>query len=95
MLRVAPLSISAAPNPFSDRTTLSYRLSADAKVNLEVATPVGRRITTLVNDQQKTGDHDVSFDGSRLATGVYVATLTVTTKGGERQTASVQLTITR
>lgn len=94
-LRVAPLGIIAAPNPFSDRTTLSYTLSEVAEVALEVTTPVGKRILTLVNDRQKAGDHDVTFDGSRLPTGVYVATLTVTTRGGERQTASVQLTLTR
>lgn len=77
-LRVAALSLNAAPNPFSDRTTLSYTLADDATVNLEVTTPVGKRITTLVNERQKAGDHNVVFDGSRLPTGVYIATLTVT-----------------
>ena len=94
-LRVAPLGITTAPNPFSDRTTLSYTLSEDAEVTLDVTTPVGKRIVSLINERQKAGDHDVTFDGSRLPTGVYVATLTVTTRGGERQTASVQMTLTR
>lgn len=94
-LRAAALSITAAPNPFSDRTTLSYTLAEDAQIMLEVSTPVGKRIITLVNDRQTAGDHDIAFDGSRLPTGVYVATLTVTAKGGDRQTASVQLTVTR
>ena len=94
-LRVAALSLNAAPNPFSDRTTLSYTLADDATVNLEVTTPVGKRITTLVNERQKAGDHNVVFDGSRLPTGVYIATLTVTAPSGDRQTASVQLTVTR
>jgi hypothetical protein len=94
-LRAAALSITAAPNPFSDRTTLSYTLAEDAQVMLEVSTPIGKRIVTLVSDRQTAGDHDVVFDGSRLPTGVYVATLTVTAKGGDRQTASVQLTLTR
>ncbi len=94
-LRAAGLSITAAPNPFSDRTTLSYSLSEDAEVTLDVTTSVGKRVVSLINERQKAGDHDVTFDGSRLPTGVYVATLTVTTRGGDRQTASVQMTLTR
>lgn len=94
-LRASGLSITAAPNPFSDRTTLSYSLSEDAEVTLDVTTPVGKRVISLINDRQTAGDHDVTFDGSRLPTGVYVATLTVTAKGGDRQTASVQMTLTR
>lgn len=93
--RMASPSISAAPNPFNDRTTLSYTLPDDVHVSIEVTTPIGNRITTLVNGRQSSGNHEVVFDASRLPVGVYIATMTTTAKSGDRQTKSVQLTLSR
>lgn len=94
-LRVAPLSISAAPNPLSDRTTLSYSLPEEGQVQIEVHSPTGRRITTLVNTRREAGSYEVVFDASRLPVGVYVATLSFKAKGEKHQTTSVQLSVSR
>ncbi len=94
-LRVAPLRISAAPNPFSDRTTLSYSVPEDGHVQVEVTSPTGRRIITLVNSRISAGTHEVVFDASRLPVGIYVATMTFKAKGEKHQTASVQLSVSR
>jgi hypothetical protein len=43
------------------------------RVQLEVFDLLGRKVATLVNGEMKnTGWHQVSFDASRLASGIYL-----------------------
>ena len=60
------------PNPFSDRTTITYTLSEAGAVRLEVFDIQGRRIKTLVDRTLPPGRHRVEFDASRLSSGAYV-----------------------
>ncbi|KPQ00943.1 MAG: extracellular concanavalin A-like lectin/glucanase [Bacteroidetes bacterium HLUCCA01] len=61
------------PNPFNPSTTINYALPEVSSVRLDVFDVMGRRVAALVNnDQHAAGYHTVSFDGSRLASGVYV-----------------------
>ncbi len=61
-----------ASNPFNPSTTISYRLARTEDVRLEVFDVMGRRVATLVEDPQPAGTHEVRFDASGLASGVYV-----------------------
>ncbi len=66
------------PNPFNPTTTIEFNLSQDAFVTLTVYNILGQEVMTLLNHEQVTGgDNEVSFDGSRLASGVYYYRLTV------------------
>jgi hypothetical protein len=49
---------------------------------------LGRQVSSLVNGQVDAGYHDVQFDGSRLASGVYYYRLTA---GDYVQTRSLLL----
>ena len=70
------LSISAQPNPFNERTMITYSLPYDGEVIIEVTNLLGERIATLVNESQKSdGRHTISLDGANLKPGVYFATL--------------------
>ncbi len=60
------------PNPFRDKTTLRFTLSAPEHVTLEVFDLLGRRITTLVDAFTPTGTHQVTMEGAHLAGGLYV-----------------------
>ena len=60
------------PNPFNPVTTISYALPVEQNVTLEVFNIQGQRVTTLVNERQKAGWHEIPFDASRLASGVYI-----------------------
>jgi hypothetical protein len=64
------------PNPFNPTTTLSYALPEAAKVTLNVYDVSGRLVAEVVNGWRNAGVHDVLFDGSGLASGIYVFTLT-------------------
>jgi hypothetical protein len=59
------------PNPFNPSTVISYRLPGRSPVTLDVFNAIGQRTTRLVNETQDAGIHEIRFDGSNLASGVY------------------------
>ncbi len=61
------------PNPFNPVTTITYNLPDLSRVRLEVFDMLGRNVATLVeSEQQQAGRYQVSFDASRLASGMYM-----------------------
>ena len=60
------------PNPFNPTTLISYSLPETGFVELTVFDSSGRRVATLQNGYQSAGNHSISFDGSALASGLYV-----------------------
>ena len=59
------------PNPFNPITKIEYSIAKTAKVELIVFDILGREVTKLVNETKKAGKHEVSFDGSKYASGLY------------------------
>jgi hypothetical protein len=67
----AGLSFRAGPNPFSSRTTLSYRLSEAGPVRLTIHDAMGREVARLVDGWTEAGAHAATFRGDGLPSGVY------------------------
>lgn len=63
------------PNPFNPTTVIRYAIPNDGNVTLRIYDVLGREVETLVNGVQKAGRYEVTFDGSRLASGVYFCKL--------------------
>jgi len=64
------------PNPFNPSTTIKYSIPNDVRgekqeVRLQVYDILGRKVATLINKQQKTGNYEVKFDASNFTSGVY------------------------
>ncbi len=68
--------IGAYPNPFNPVTAISYQLSTANHVNLSIFDLNGRLVSRLVDGWRSAGIHEVNFDGSHFASGVYVYRLT-------------------
>jgi glucuronoarabinoxylan endo-1,4-beta-xylanase len=59
------------PKPFRPSTTIKYELPGSSEVRLSVYDNLGREVSSLVNERRDAGIHEVEFDGSNLASGVY------------------------
>jgi len=60
------------PNPFNPSTTIKYELPKSSMVKLSVYDLLGSEVSVLVNERRDAGIHEVKFDGSNLASGVYL-----------------------
>jgi uncharacterized delta-60 repeat protein len=69
--------LKCSPNPFNPTTAISYQLSAVSQVNLKVYDTSGRLVAKFVDGMQAAGMHSVTFDGSGLTSGIYLAKLEV------------------
>ena len=59
------------PNPFNPSTSIRYSIPESGKVTLRIYDFLGREISTLVDEFQKSGGYAVNFDGKDLASGIY------------------------
>jgi hypothetical protein len=64
------------PNPFNPATLIRYGLPHRASVSLIVYNALGQKVADLAGGMQEAGYHEVQFNGSKLASGVYFYTLT-------------------
>ena len=60
------------PNPFNPTTIIHYSLANSAKVTLKVYDILGNLVQTLANELQSAGNHVVNFNGTNLASGLYI-----------------------
>ncbi|HRN26613.1 MAG TPA: major capsid protein P2 [Ignavibacteriaceae bacterium] len=59
------------PNPFNPNTIIKFSLPKDNFVTLRVFNILGETVKLLVNEEQKAGIHNIEFNASSLASGVY------------------------
>jgi hypothetical protein len=64
------------PNPFNHQTRIRYQLPENAHVHLVVYNAMGQLVQELVNAPHHAGTHEVRWDASGLASGVYISALT-------------------
>jgi hypothetical protein len=76
------------PNPFNPATVISYQLSKEEFVKLQVYDIIGNEITTLVEDVKPAGIHTVNFNAAGLSNGVYIYKITA---GAFQQTRKMTL----
>ncbi len=60
------------PNPFNPSTTIKFALAKPSHVSLNVYSVSGELVSSLIDNEMNAGRHEITFDGSNLASGVYI-----------------------
>jgi spore germination protein YaaH len=64
------------PNPFNPSTSISYSIPDAEFVNIKVFNLLGEEVATLFNGYMEAGKHTLSFDASKLNSGMYLYKIT-------------------
>ncbi len=76
------------PNPFNPATEIRWQIPDTRWVRLSVYDILGREVARVVNEMRHAGMHSVSFDGSKLPSGIYYYRLVA---GAAHQTRKMAL----
>jgi len=81
------------PNPFNASTEIRYQIPEDGHVSLKIFNVLGQEVWAIVNDEQKAGIYEISWNGQdfwgeELASGFYFCRLKA---GGFRKTIKMVL----
>ena len=63
------------PNPFNPQTRISFEIPKGSNVKLTITDILGKEMFVLLNEFRQAGAHEVVFDGSTSASGVYFYTI--------------------
>jgi hypothetical protein len=63
------------PNPFNPATTINYQLRAANYVDLSIYDMLGKKIVTLVSEQQAAGKYQIEWNAGNLSSGNYLIVL--------------------
>ncbi|HEY3249657.1 MAG TPA: choice-of-anchor B family protein [Ignavibacteria bacterium] len=63
------------PNPFNPSTTVEFNLPRAGHVSIKVFDAIGSQVALLADEYEQAGNHKISFDAARLASGVYFYTM--------------------
>ena len=59
------------PNPFNPSTSIRFSLPVDAQVTIGVYNLVGEKVAEIASGNLSAGSHNVTFDASKLTSGIY------------------------
>lgn len=71
------IALTNFPNPFNPSTQIQFAVTKTAHVTLTIYNDLGQKVATLVDQNLNAGVYRRIFDGSLLATGVYLSRLNV------------------
>jgi choice-of-anchor A domain-containing protein/uncharacterized repeat protein (TIGR01451 family)/TQXA domain-containing protein len=60
------------PNPFNPTTTIQFSVPQTSRVMIRVFNSIGQEVAVLADQEFSSGVHKVSFDASRLSSGMYI-----------------------
>lgn len=63
------------PNPFNNRSVISFELTSSGNVQLLIYDLLGRKVETLINEVRSEGKYNFSWNASTLSSGTYILIL--------------------
>ncbi len=76
------------PNPFNPSTSIDYSLPKGSHVSIKVHDALGKQVAVLVDEFKRSGSYKVTYDASRLSSGIYYYTMIT---DGSRETKKMTL----
>jgi hypothetical protein len=73
---IVDFNVNCSPNPFNAETVIAFDLPEAGQVSLEVYNLMGQKVATLIDGNMPAGQHSVTWDASRFASGIYFYKLT-------------------
>ncbi|GEM_PF-5230286 len=73
----------ATPNPFNPATSLYFDITQTSHVTVSIYNLLGQMVSTLIDEIRDPGQHSATWEATGLASGVYLARLTVTGDQGQ------------
>ena len=64
------------PNPFNPTTSIKFDIPKTSNITLKIYDILGREVATLVNEEKTAGSYTITFNASKLASGIYFYRLT-------------------
>lgn len=64
------------PNPFNGTTKIRFQVVSNSIVKIKIYDILGREVYTVLNEQLAPGSYEKTFNGGRLASGIYICRLT-------------------
>ncbi len=71
------------PNPFNPTTTIKYGLPSISNLRIKIYNSLGQEIETLVDETQSAGYHEITWNASGNASGVYLYTIDAVSADGK------------
>jgi PKD repeat protein len=78
-------SLSNYPNPFNGSTTISYSISSDATIQLNIVDLLGNRIAVIENNRKQQGNYTVLWNSGNVAEGMYLLQMKVDNQTSTRK----------
>ena len=83
------------PNPFNPTTQINFSLAVDSKVTLKVIDILGQEVATLLNGNITSGAHNITFNASKLNSGVYLYKIEANGLDGSSFTSVKKMILTK
>jgi hypothetical protein len=84
------------PNPLNPKTAIRFSLSSPALVSLNVYDILGREVATLIYHRvMETGKHEIEFDATNLASGIFFYRLNIAHNGVQQYSETKKFVIVK
>jgi len=74
--------VEAYPNPFMDKTRITYSLKTEAAVKLMILNFLGQHLETIAEEEQAKGEHSFEWNGTNAVPGLYFYELFIKSESG-------------
>ncbi len=78
------------PNPFNPSTTIKFALPFDSNVRITVYNLLGEQVALLFDQVKEVGYHNITWNASNLASGIYIYRIDAKSLTGENNYSAVK-----